>query len=416
MAAEQAPTGTFYMDPACLRVAANDPGTVNNGMCLIELIGVSHVIGIDGPRTRTPIPRFVVLEWAVMNLEEPAVPNADAVDTSPEAGRLHEVQCFLSHESTLGTNMPTWRRHMVQQLHYQWPILDTPYKCGLTGRMELPVLARENQLDVSADARHREELDKMEEERKKLRAFRETQLTTANAQLLDTLDYFCNFKKLTVRNDNEFNTARMYTLSEVLATCVSMRDIMDDAKRRSRRVVINAAKKHAIASDKSLSYYMRKKRSVEHVRWLFERQCDAPDVTPAERANGIKWLAFMDKMEANGQKLDDLCDALLLAIEQAMRIHKKWYKRIVARDPGAVLPVCYRPVTNADMEAAREVGTLAVNPVLTEPEVPRPKYARKKPAAPRKRKLAAFMDDESSATAPIQALPPAPKKRRIERK
>jgi hypothetical protein len=388
------PDGTLYMDVTRLRLAGNDPAIKNNALCFVELIGVSHIIGIDGPRTRTLIPRFLIKAWGIMNLEKPVQRRVgpvvekvrDVPVAVPEEGRLHELQPFMTREQKLGSSMPTWRQHLAQQMHSEWAALYAPYDCLLTGRRELPVLAGENQLDIDADARHKAALVQMEEYRKQV-----AQLIAPDVEpepfvrpytpaQRAALAYFAHDKHLTVRNEGEYNAARMYTLSQVLTGVVEALDC-ERGLQHYHRLVINAAKKHAIASDGSLSYYMRKKRAVEHTRWLLQRQRDSPDVTAAERENGIRWLAFLDVTEAGDQKLDDLADAFLLSLETTMSIYKKWFKRLRLQGLVFEQPLCFRPVTNADIEAARAAGTLAVNVPLTEPEPVRPKYARKRKAA-----------------------------------
>jgi hypothetical protein len=363
---------------ARIRVSAGDPGFKNHGLCVIELTHVDSVVGMQGPRTRTPVPCFNILYLDTLNLV-PAVPGAvenSASDAANDRGRLTKLLSFMSSDKSDNNNLPLWREHLAQQVVSQCPVLFEQYECPLTGKRELPVLAIENQLDVTGEGASPEERNEAALIRRAAEYVAE--FDTAKEELtrlpwLADLMGLVRRNRLQLKPKDDFQRGRMYTLSQILAGLVEAVDEVQRPGMRDR-LVINAAKKHAIASDNTLTYAQRKQAAVDLMFNMLEGQANDVSSSDEERANGVKWLAFLRERKASGQKLDDMADAFLLAISVALKVHKKYTKKFNA---SAVL-ACYAPVTNTDIETA------SLNVISTGARVAASTTKAKKPTTPKK--------------------------------
>lgn len=341
---------------ARIRVAAGDPGIRNYGFCIIELTRVDSIVGIEGPRTRTPVPRFRILHWEVMDLTaEPEMEydansdsdDADAADA--ETGVLASLHAALTSQKAESNDMPRWRNNLARRIASTCPVLFERYNCDMTGRRELPVLALENQLDVAVDKRsgaERAEWKKLADAMDRAKALSPEERQQIQAPWLASVVDLLARKRVQLKRSDDFIKGRMYTLSQILAGSVETVDAL--SVQKSDRLVINSAKKHAIASDGAREYEQRKEEAIRVTREMLQEQRDSDDSSEEDRTHARKWLAFLGSQSNAGQKLDDLCDAFLMAIAVALKVHKKYAKNV---HKGAVMP-CYAPVTNADLAAA----------------------------------------------------------------
>lgn len=110
----------------------------------------------------------------------------------------------------------------------------------------------------------------------------------------------------------------MFRIGNACETSIHMRDLCDAGTAFGRlltRVIGKSARKYGILSDGSLQYPERKGASVDVVRALF-------------KALGLDgWLEFLDSVLEMGEKIDDLCDALLLALQVAMNDYEAAQKK-----------------------------------------------------------------------------------------
>ena len=80
------------------------------------------------------------------------------------------------------------------------------------------------------------------------------------------------------------------------------------------RTFAKSSAKYGIKSDGALVYGGRKSTGVDITRELF-------------RLLGLtRWILFLDSVENSGQKIDDLCDAFLLALQYAIDEYEAWLK------------------------------------------------------------------------------------------
>lgn len=85
--------------------------------------------------------------------------------------------------------------------------------------------------------------------------------------------------------------------------------------KKKSRIIGLSARKYGIKSDGKLAYGGRKNTATEVVRSLFT-------------AMGLdNWLRYLDSLVQYGQKIDDVCDAILLALQVAMNEHEEDQKR-----------------------------------------------------------------------------------------
>jgi hypothetical protein len=409
---------------AGIRVVAGDPGIVNYGAALVELLGVSSELVLSEDKRhveRLPVPHFRILALGILNLDvddREMLPDGDA----DERGRLNELYTHMSSEKAVNVGLGKYRTQLVRTVAGagEWDDIFKRYRCETTGRMELPVFAHENQLDItSIDPKEKGRDDEYKALRAavagKLKAQDEKERTSPNAsgsvrvgeamvelvpkplygpEVRQALDLFAS-GKLKYPPRDEFNKARMYTLGNAFAAAVQARDCVENPAGMRDRLVINAAKKHAIASDRSLSYPERKRRAVELVYAMLREQTTNPLASAEERANGTRWIAWFDATAESGQKLDDAADAVLLGLEVSMSVYKKWIKKI-AVPAGGTLPACYAPITAADRASMGAIrarpAPRAQRPIQAEvladdeeedKEKPRGKKAKR--AAPKKR-------------------------------
>ena len=82
-------------------------------------------------------------------------------------------------------------------------------------------------------------------------------------------------------------------------------------KKEKGRIIGKSARKYGIKSDGKLAYGGRKSTSVDVVRSLF---------TASKLDN---WITYLDSLLRYGQKIDDLCDAILLALQVAINEHEE---------------------------------------------------------------------------------------------
>lgn len=403
---------------AGLRVAAGDPGFKNHGLCVIELTHVDSVVGVQGPRTRTPVPCFKILFLDTLNLVA-AVPGKIRASDA-DHGALAKLHSAMTSAKPDHNNLPLWREHLAQHIVAECPILFERYDCELTGKRELPVLANENQLDVTgegASPEERAEFVVLARATAQAEAFATAREQTSALAWVRDLVHLAGNGRLQLKQKDDFQRGRMYTLSQIFAGVV---EGVDELKRPGMRdrLVINAAKKHAIASDHTLTYAQRKAAAVNLMFDMLEGQANDTQSSADERQNGIKWLAFLRARKAAGQKLDDMADAFLLAIAVALKVHKKFTK---LHNPGVVLS-CYAPVTNAEIEAAGLLPHSANARVATsevkKKAAPRKRAPPKKKAAPKKRKreepssiaFPSSSDDEVAQVAKRRRIEEAPSK------
>jgi hypothetical protein len=388
---------------ARLRVAAGDPGIRNYGFCVIELTHVDSIVGVEGPRTRTPVPRFRILHWEVMDLMNGAIAyasdgssssssSAESSDESTQERKLPEpvrvtgllgsLHAMLTSDKPDANNMPMWRHNLAVRMARACPVLLERYACTLTGREELPVIALENQLDVAVEKfspEERAEWAKLQHATALAKAMSpDARHHDLEPWLADIVDLLAR-SRLELKRGSDFIKARMYTLSQVLAGAV---ESLDARNGDEDRLIINSAKKHAIASDGSRSYAQRKADAIALTFAMLKEQRDSATSTPEERAHAKKWLAFLADQKEDGQKLDDLCDAFLMAVAVALKVHKKYAKKVYK---GPVMP-CYAPVTNAELAAANKLPPKAAPKKRKRSEdaedaTKKPKKQKKKPDA-----------------------------------
>lgn len=381
MEAVNDPVKPLYMDETHIEGFGHDAGIRNPAFCLGTLIGVSNIIGLDGPRTRTLIPRFLIEQWAVSDLEN--FPLEPYWDEEPQPPNVLKLSDLLDKPET--KSLPTWRTALVNLLvSGKWEGLFETYYCPLTKRHELPAVGIENQLDASENIKWKKEFAILKSNQETLRAFLESpasdHLPTAVRKAIDEM---ANDNKIIIRDPDEFNRQRMYLLTQVLMSSIQSVDMIknkNEADAIPPRYVTNHAKKFGLPSDGSLTYAERKEKAIEITRELLQRQRDSPDVTERERANGRRWLKFLDETEESGQKLDDLCDAFLDMIDLLLQIFQDFFREAKKGDNPPPMPRCLSPVTNKEIE---EQG--GVVPKRAAPQKPKEGEVKKKPAKPRKK-------------------------------
>lgn len=101
----------------------------------------------------------------------------------------------------------------------------------------------------------------------------------------------------------------MFRIGNCTETSIHMADLYQHGLAMTKlftRQLGRSARKYGIKSNGSLEYVERKDASIGIVRTLF-------------KALGLdNWLAYLDSVVKMGQKIDDLCDSLLLALNIAV--------------------------------------------------------------------------------------------------
>lgn len=116
----------------------------------------------------------------------------------------------------------------------------------------------------------------------------------------------------------------MFRIGNACETSIHMRDLCEKGTSFNRlmtRVMGKSARKYGILSDGSLLYAERKGAAIDVTRALFKEL----------NLNG--WIDFLDGVLKIGQKIDDLCDALLLALQVAMDEYETKQKNDRKRQP-----------------------------------------------------------------------------------
>lgn len=389
-----------------LRVVTIDPGIANFAMAIVDITHVStpglfepspgilkreiqaHVC----PHVATVV-RLADLDSARRDEEDSAVRRNYPEDT------LSRLDTLVDHfrNATRGPAMPEWRRGLLALIERYRDLIFTPYWSTLTERFELPVLAMENQMDLVKPAGEE-----------------------------------------TKNNYEGFNRARMYTLANITASIVEALDssTRQQSERTSvpqRRLIINAAAKHAIKSDGSLTYDQRKARAIVVAKEMLYNIRDnvAGHETLMARDAARQLIIEWQHLASIKQKLDDAADALLLAYDVAVKVHRRayltfWKKQITTTGALSTSVAerfsCYLPIKPRERKAFFDCTEQPkIAPVaedddddddLTEDLPPREKKKKKKVASP--------VDSISSPAEGVEAIDaetvtPAGKKRRASK-
>lgn len=119
----------------------------------------------------------------------------------------------------------------------------------------------------------------------------------------------------------------MFRIGNATETSIHMSDLCRlgvDHKKLLTRQMGRSARKYGFKSDGSLEYKGRKGISIEIVRALF---------TALKLDN---WLVYLDSVLKMGQKIDDLCDALLLALHVAIEEYEAKQKKLRTMGPDSI--------------------------------------------------------------------------------
>ena len=117
----------------------------------------------------------------------------------------------------------------------------------------------------------------------------------------------------------------MLMVSQVFARCVQTVDILNAQQQRKVtganlfcfpvRELNKHSRKYGVSNERTEKSNDRKARHAE-------RKAKVIEVTYGllHDSGKVEWIAFLDAVKSSGQKLDDLCDAFLLALASALRL------------------------------------------------------------------------------------------------
>ena len=115
----------------------------------------------------------------------------------------------------------------------------------------------------------------------------------------------------------------MFLISNVFATSIHMADLQhykqthpEDAAAHQFREMAKSSSKYGMAQDGSRDHQGNKEECIAIIRRLLKL------LGPVGRV----WLAYLDDVKAEGQKIDDLCDSLSLALQKAINEYEKAVK------------------------------------------------------------------------------------------
>lgn len=118
--------------------------------------------------------------------------------------------------------------------------------------------------------------------------------------------------RVTVENQCGHIKNKDYTMFKIARATEAYIKRLD---KKQKRIIGKSARKYGIKSDGSLIYSGRKCTSVEIVRNLLT-------------ALGLfNWIRYLDSLIECGQKIDDICDAILLALQVAIKEYEEEQKK-----------------------------------------------------------------------------------------
>ncbi len=130
--------------------------------------------------------------------------------------------------------------------------------------------------------------------------------------------------------EDKYDGYDMFRIGAAVETSIHMRDLCDegpDFKKLLTRVIGKSALKYGIKSDGSLKYPVRKEDSIEITRALLKE------------LGMHNWLVYLDSLLDMKQKIDDICDAILLALQVAVTEYELKVKNDMKN--GINVPVVY---------------------------------------------------------------------------
>ena len=166
-----------------------------------------------------------------------------------------------------------------------------------------------------------------------------------NQMLLPTISVENQFDHIK-SHGNKFD---MYLISNTVQSSIHMCDIIKNKDVNSKssllfsyRKIIKSSLKYGIRNNGSLVYTDRKAEVINITRSLFKL---------LELDN---WIVFLDSVLAMGQKIDDLCDALLLALQSAIDSYEESIKT-----KNKQLPLPSSSSSNNDRKLRPDISTIS---------------------------------------------------------
>lgn len=306
-----------------IRKYGMDPGSVNLANCGIVLNGLKY----NEDRTME-IPDFYPTNMEVWNLKTgTAIRNS-----SPNGGKFEKYSIpLLDLNTTRENNLDTWiarLNHFIASSSWMFKYYN-PY-----------------------------DSDYKESNHKNYSPEYLKDLTLPSITVENQMDHIVNKKK------NPYGKPKfdMFRISNEFATSIHMCDVINGRKERNKAIHLS----YRDTCKGSLKYGMRNDGSREYE----ERKGDSVIITlELFKILGLtQWIVFLESVKKSGQKIDDLCDALLLALQAAINEYELNLK-LNKKNPSSTnqLPIIslskeqYNQTMNLIPSSLRKIPTGSIN-------------------------------------------------------